>query len=435
MLEPLGYGNFYQNYYTPYFCGDVNNYSANQYSGYQAKPQYDTVELSNKQEEPKKELSKTAKVGIFSLLALGAAIAGDYILAKGKHVNAILKTIKGESKPLKEAAENAADDLNKSKKSGSTTASGKAESTVSSTNNNSKSHQNTNANVPKAEEPSQKLDTNSSKVETKTETKNNNLKATVDKNPKAKDEPKPVNKNDADTKALKQAEEKTAQEAKAEAAEAAKKKADAEAARLAKKQVEFERALDFSKKYVDDHMAELDKVMLDKDGNLHKGFIESAGTISLDDLIKPYKGKVEYFYHATTPEAKASILKEGFNQRIAPKHGHLDGVGGTYFSVAKDPDYGSAVIKAKFNGKIAEVDTNLLDDIKCGNNMRMYKHLTSKGVSEQEAADYGEAVIREYLQRKIFEKGYQGIIGSGQSYTAGCKYFAALDPKLIQIVE
>ncbi len=427
MLEPLGYGNFYQNYYTPYFCGDVNNYSANQYSGYQAKPQYDTVELSNKQEEPKKELSKTAKVGIFSLLAVGAAIAGDYIFAKGKHVNAILKTIKGESKPLKEAAENAADDLNKSKKSGTSTVSGKAESTVSSTNNNSKSHQNTNVNVPKAEEPSQKLDTNSSKVETKTETKNNNSKTTVDENPKTKDEPKPVNTNDESAKALKEAE--------AKAAEAAKKKADAEAARLAKKQVEFERALDFSKKYVDEHMVELDKVMLDKDGNLHKGFIESAGTISLDDLIKPYKGKVEYFYHATTPEAKASILKEGFNPRIAPKHGHLDGVGGTYFSIAKDPDYGSAVIKAKFNGKIAEVDTNLLDNIKTGNNMRMYKHLTSKGLSEQEASDYGEAVIREYLQRKIFEKGYQGIIGSGQSYTAGCKYFAALDPKLIQIVE
>ncbi len=427
MLEPLGYGNFYQNYYTPYFCGDVNNYSANQYSGYQTKPQYDTVELSNKQEEPKKELSKTAKVGIFSLLALGAAIAGDYIFAKGKHVNAILKTIKSESKPLKDAAENAADDLNKSKKSGSTIASGKAESTVSSTNNNSKPQQNTNSNVPKAEEPSQKLDTNSSKVETKTETKNNNSKTAVDENPKTKDEPKTVNKNDESAKALKEAE--------AKATEAAKKKADAEAARLAKKQAEFERALDFSKKYVDDHMTELDKVMLDKDGKLHKGFVESAGTVSLDDLIKPYNGKVEYFYHATTPEAKASILKEGFNPRIAPKHGHLDGVGGTYFSVAKDPDYGSAVIKAKFNGKIAEVDTNLLDDIKCGNNMRMYKHLTSKGVSEQEAADYGEAVIREYLQRKIFEKGYQGIIGSGQSYTAGCKYFAALDPKLIQIIE
>ena len=73
MLEPLGYGNFYQNYYTPYFCGDVNNYAIEQYSGYQTKPQYDTVELSSsKQEEHKKELSKTAKVGIFSLLALGA---------------------------------------------------------------------------------------------------------------------------------------------------------------------------------------------------------------------------------------------------------------------------------------------------------------------------------------------------------------------------
>lgn len=428
MLEPLGYGNFYQNYYTPYFCGGVNNYAGDQYSAYQIKPQYDTVELSsNKQEEPKKELSKTAKVGIFSLLALGAAIAGDYIFAKGKHVNAILKTIKGESKPLKEAAENSADDLNKSKKSATSTASTKAEPTVSSTNNNSKPQQNTNANTPKAEEHSQKPDTNSSNVDTNKKTKKNNSKTTVDENPKTKVEPKTVNKTDADVKAQKDAEEKAAQEAK--------KKADSEAARLAKKQVEFERALDFSKKYVDEHMAELDKVMLDKDGNIHKGFIESAGTISLDDLIKPYKGKVEYFYHATTPDAKASILKEGFNQRIAPKHGHLDGVGGSYFSIANNPDYGSAVIKAKFNGKIAEVDTNLLDDIKTGNNMRMFKHLTSKGVSEQEAVDYGEAVIREYLQRKIFEKGYQGIIGSGQSYTAGCKYFAALDPKLIQIVE
>ena len=419
MFEPLQYGNLYQNYYTPYFCGDANSYAPAQSSGYQTSPQYDTVELSNKQEEPKKELSTTAKAGLFSLAAIALTVAADYIFAKGKHVNGIIKTFKGESKQVKDAAQSAAESAARQK------AAPVAEPQVKPAQ--TPSNPAPEPVKPKAEEtpltPTPEPTKTNSKKKAKSEKTNNSPEAKT----KVDDEAK--------AKAAKEPEEKAAKDAEAKAAEEAKKKADAEAARRAKKQTEFEKALDFSKKYVDEHMAELDKVMLDKDGKLHKGFITTAGSISLDDLIRPYNGNVEYFYHATTPEVKAKILKEGFNQRIAPKHGYLDGVGGTYFSIAKDPDYGSAVIKAKFNGKIAEVDTNLLDNIKTGNNMRMYKHLTSKGLSEQEASDYGEAVIREYLQRKIFDKGYQGIVGSGHSYAAGCKYFAALDPKLIQIVE
>lgn len=61
MFEPLQYGNLYQNYYTPYFCGDTNSYAPAQSSGYQTSPQYDTVELSNKQEEPKKNFLQPQK--------------------------------------------------------------------------------------------------------------------------------------------------------------------------------------------------------------------------------------------------------------------------------------------------------------------------------------------------------------------------------------
>ena len=402
MFEPLQYRNFSQNYYTPHFCGNENLNLAADNSGYQTKPAYDEVRLSNKE-----EASTAVKVGLGLLIATGLAVVSDYIFAKGKHVNSIIKSLKGESKQVQEAAESVA----KPKPVPTSSPQPQAQT------------------APERVKP--KIDGNPTVQNPKPEQVNTN------KSPKAEPSGGVTTKaaDETKAKAAKEAEEKAVKEAEAKAAEEAKKKADAEAAYRVKKQADFEKALDFSKKYVDEHIAELDAVMLDKDGKLHKGWVVSAGSISLDDLIKPYKGDAKYFYHATTPEAKAKILKEGFNQRIAPMHGYLDGVGGSYFSIAKDPDYGSAVIKAKFNGKIAEVDTNLIDDIKAGNNMRIYKHLTSKGISERDAADYGEAVIREYLQRKIFSKGYQGIIGSGHSYTAGCKYFAALDPKLIQIVE
>lgn len=354
-----------------------------------------------------KPLSTGAKVGIGTAITVAIAVGADYLFSKGKHVKSLLKVFKSSEKTVKETAENVAGTVQNSGTKAST-------QTVETA-------------VLQPKPAVQEGSSNAAKQAQEKATKEAQEKAVKEAQEKAAKE--------AQEKAAKEAQEKAAKEAQEKAAKEAQEKAAKETQRLAAKQAEFEKVMDFSKKYVDEHMKELDDLLLDANGRIFESSVVKSKSYSFDELIKPYEGKVDYLYHATTPESKASILKNGFNQRIAPKHGFLDGVGGTYFSTMKDPDYGSSVIKAKFKGKIAEVDTNLLDNIKCGNNIAVTRHLEKSGMSFKEASDYCEAVLREYLKQKIFNKGFQGIIGKGYSYTAGCRYFSALDPKLIQIIE
>ena len=202
------------------------------------------------------------------------------------------------------------------------------------------------------------------------------------------------------------------------------------------RQLKFEKELDFSQSYVKEHMADLDKIFINEEGKFRHNYgSHSYQFISLDDLVQPYKGEVNTFYHGTNSAAKEQIMQHGFNQRIAPTHGYLDGVGGTYFALnpLSLEGYGSDVVTATFNGKIAEVNTNILNNIKQGHSFKIYNLLKSQGIATE--ADYSEAIAREYLKQKILSKGYQGIIGSGHSWQAGCQYFAALDPSLINIVK
>jgi hypothetical protein len=226
----------------------------------------------------------------------------------------------------------------------------------------------------------------------------------------------------------KEVEEKAILKAQQEAEERAKLEAEK---LLAKKQIEFEKRIDFSREFVQNNMDDLDKILIDKDGYL-KAVYGERPKIKLEELFKPYKGDINEFYHGTSAESKSKILKEGFNQRIAPKHGHLDGIGGTYFSTTKIDSYGDNIITAKFDGKIAEVNTDVLNSIKTAtfNRLKVENLLKKKGYEGQEA----EYIISEYLKQKLFKMGYQGIIGSNISGAAGCRYFSVLDPKLIKII-
>ena len=224
----------------------------------------------------------------------------------------------------------------------------------------------------------------------------------------------------------------TREKAKLKAQQEAEERAKLEAEKLlAKKQIEFEKRIDFSREFVQNNMDDLDKILIDKDGYL-KAVYGERPKIKLEELFKPYKGDINEFYHGTSAESKSKILKEGFNQRIAPKHGHLDGIGGTYFSTTKIDSYGDNIITAKFDGKIAEVNTDVLDSIKTAfsNRLKVENLLKKKGYEGQEA----EYIISEYLKQKLFKMGYQGIIGSNISGAAGCRYFSALDPNLIRII-
>lgn len=229
----------------------------------------------------------------------------------------------------------------------------------------------------------------------------------------------------------------TREKAKLKAQQEAEERAKLEAEKLlAKKQIEFEKRIDFSNEFVQNNMDDLDKILIDKDGYL-KAVYGERPKIKLEELFKPYKGDINEFYHGTSAESKSKILKEGFNQRIAPKHGHLDGIGGTYFSTTKIDSYGDNIITAKFDGKIAEVNTDVLNSIKTAisNRLKVENLLKKKGYEGQEVElSISEYIISEYLKQKLFKMGYQGIIGSNISGAAGCRYFSALDSNLIRII-
>lgn len=432
MLKPLQVNNnFYSNYYLPSFkSNDTNNQK--QYNNQQTNT---LPKLSQNEGIETPKMSTTKKIGLGVVLATGILVVGDYIFAKGKHVKSIIKGLKSDNK----TCDNLADVTNKPKIKTEPKVEPQPANTTTSTIEPPKTQQ-----KPEVNSTEDIITTPKQKNKKQNDgTKPVASKSTTGENKPQIEESKPNNSSNSQNDITKNNNNsippKTQEQPKGTNSAQDSKKADEiaqkEAARRAKKQAAFEKEQAFAKSYVKENMEELDKVLLDNENKIQKNWLANSESYALEDLIKPYNGKVEYFYHATTPEAKAQILKEGFNPNIAPKHGFLDGVGGTYFSMAPDANYGGATIKAKFNGKIAEVDTNLLDEIKAGNNMKIFKYLENKGYTFEEASEYREAIIREYLQQKIFQMGYQGIIGKGHSYTAGCKYFSALDPKLIEIIE
>ena len=188
--------------------------------------------------------------------------------------------------------------------------------------------------------------------------------------------------------------------------------------------------------YADENMEELDKLFLDKNGNLVG--VSDSGTEKCDfkDLVKPFDEELGILYHGTTPEAKEKILTEGFRQDVAIAHGDLDGMGGTYFALDKKngQDYGS-VIKAKFNGKVAKVDTERIEYILKHDLLRkVMKSNIATGASYEEKLNMRRAIVLRYLQNKLKQMGYQGLVNN-YSCAAACQYFSALDPSLIQIIK
>ena len=238
-----------------------------------------------------------------------------------------------------------------------------------------------------------------------------------------------------ETKLGNRVETKAEQEAKARAEQKAKLKAEREAKAKARIEMEVKaRRMGFN--YADENMEELDKLFLDKNGNLVG--VSDSGTEKCDfkDLVKPFDEELGVLYHGTTPEAKEKILTEGFRQDVAIAHGDLDGMGGTYFALdlKNGQDYGS-VVKAKFNGKVAKVDTERVEYILKHDLLRkVMKSNIATGASYEEKLNMRRAIVLRYLQNKLKQMGYQGLVNN-YSCAAACQYFSALEPSLIQIIK
>ena len=242
--------------------------------------------------------------------------------------------------------------------------------------------------------------------------------------------------NKVEAKAEQEAKAKAEQEAKAKAEQEAKAKAEREARRKAEREAEVKaRRLGFN--YADENMEELDKLFLDKNGNLTgKSFGSNSRKCDFKDLVEPYNEELGILYHGTTPEAKEKILTEGFRQDVPISHGYLDGVGGTYFALdlKNGQDYG-AVVKAKFKGKVAHLNTTLVEYIlkpylkEKTNNLKIIKN-----AHYPDSMTIEDSIVLRYLQNKLKQMGYDGIVNN-YSFAAGCQYFSALDPSLIQIIK
>ena len=260
-------------------------------------------------------------------------------------------------------------------------------------------------------------------------------KAEQEAKAKAEQEAKAKAEQEAKAKAEQEAKAKAEQEAKAKAEQEAKAKAEREARRKAEREAEVKaRRLGFN--YADENMEELDKLFLDKNGNLVG--VSDSGTekCNFKDLVKPYNEELGTIYHGTTPEAKEKILTEGFRQDVAIAHGDLDGMGGTYFALdlKNGQDYG-AVIKAKFNGKVAKVDTERVEYILKHDLLRkVMRSNIATGTSYEEKLNMRRAIVLRYLQNKLKQMGYQGLVNN-YSCAAACQYFSALEPSLIQIIK
>ena len=261
-------------------------------------------------------------------------------------------------------------------------------------------------------------------------------KAEQEAKAKTEQEAKAKAEQEAKAKAEQEAKAKAEQEAKAKAEQEAKAKAEQEAIRKAEREAEIKaRRLGFN--YADENMEELDKLFLDKNGNLiGKSFGRDSRKCDFKDLVKPYNEELGILYHGTTPEAKEKILTEGFRQDVPISHGYLDGVGGTYFALdlKNGQDYGS-VVKAKFKGKVAHLNTTLVEYIlkpylkQKTNNLKIIKN-----AHFPDSMTIEDSIVLRYLQNKLKQMGYDGIVNN-YSFAAGCQYFSALDPSLIQIIK
>ena len=262
-------------------------------------------------------------------------------------------------------------------------------------------------------------------------------KAEQEAKAKAEQEAKAKAEQEAKAKAEQEAKAKAEQEAKAKAEQEAKAKAEREARRKAEREAEVKaRRLGFN--YADENMEELDKLFLDKNGNLiGKSLGSKSRKCDFKDLFRPYDEELGTIYHGTTPEAKEKILTEGFRQDVPISYGQ-DGVGGTYFALnLKDAqDYGSgSVVKAKFKGKVALLDTTLVEYI-----LKPYLKQKTNNLKIIENAPFPDSmtiedsIVLRYLQNKLKQMGYDGIVNI-HSFAAGHQYFSALDPSLIQIIK
>ena len=262
-------------------------------------------------------------------------------------------------------------------------------------------------------------------------------KAEQETKAKAEQEAKAKAEQEAKAKAEQEAKAKAEQEAKAKAEQEAKAKAEQEAKAKAEREAEVKaRRLGFN--YADENMEELDKLFLDKNGNLIGTSLGSKPrTCDFKELFRPYDEKLGTIYHGTTPEAKEKILTEGFRQDVPISYGQ-DGVGGTYFALdLKDAqDYGSgSVVKAKFKGKVALLDTTRVQYIlkpcleQKAENLKIIQDAPFP-----DGMTIKDSIVLRYLQNKLKQKGYDGIINI-HSFAAGHQYFSALDPSLIQIIK
>ena len=274
-------------------------------------------------------------------------------------------------------------------------------------------------------------------------------KAEQEAKAKAEQEAKAKAEQEAKAKAEQEAKAKAEQEAKAKAEQEAKVKAEQEAKELRERQIAFEKEEDFAEAYVKENMEELDKLLVDKDGTICAGVKPSKlkdeegeniledVRYTFDDLFTESKENIGEIYHYTDEISKEKILSQGFSQRIAPKHGCLDGLGGTYFTLSKQSDvgYGATYIKAKFNGKVADIDPQLINDVKYYSADAIYNVLVKNGFEHKIASPISNVIARHYLQQKLLAKGYSGVYTKIHSAAGGCYYFSALDPSLIQIIK
>ena len=400
-------------------------------------PDKDTVQLSS-------GLTTKEKVGIGAAIATGIALITFAVLGRNGHLG------EGIQKFLGGKAKKAAQEMGEHTHTPNTHVEPKPTVKPESEPNvkveqeaKAKAEQEAKA---KAEQEAKAKAEQEAKAKAEQEAK---AKAEQEAKAKAEQEAKAKAEQEAKAKAEQEAKAKAEQEAKAKAEQEAKAKAEQEAKELRERQIAFEKNEDFAEAYVKENMEELDKLLVDKDGTILAGVKPSKlkdedgeniledVRYTFDDLFTESKENIGEIYHYTDEISKEKILSQGFSQRIAPKHGHLDGLGGTYFTLSKQSDvgYGATYIKAKFNGKVADIDPQLINDVKYYSADAIYNNLVKNGFEHKIASSISDVIARHYLQQKLLAKGYSGVYTKIHSAAGGCYYFSALDPSLIQIIK
>jgi hypothetical protein len=153
--------------------------------------------------------------------------------------------------------------------------------------------------------------------------------------------------------------------------------------------------------------------------------------LHIDELIKPYDQELGELYHGTNPESHKKIMENGFN---IDKCHSLDSVRGVYLTQDKTAakEYGEKVITTEFKGQVASINTEILGNIKRDRkNVDFVKSLFTKDNPYPATTDstlISYDILECFLRDLIQGKGYSGIMSSIYSWSAGCKYFVAIDP-------